>query len=67
MGNRYSFKPTKRTKPTHKYMGELFLMCNSRIWIWSCELCKWMTMWKSFDHDELTLLFEYSNEFRINA
>lgn len=59
------FKPTRNTKPTHKYMGELFLMNGAKLWIWSYSLNKWSRLWKSFDHSELVILFRKSDIFNI--
>lgn len=61
-------KPRRNPKilnPTHNYMGNLFCLLENRIYIFSFMLNKWQTLWKSFDHDELVLLFNRSNRFRI--
>ena len=57
--------PKKISKPTHKYMGELFLLDGEKIFIWSWYQSKLARLWKSFNHDELILLFSYDDRFKI--
>ncbi len=59
-------RPNRHTRATHRYMGELFLLDGSSLWIWSFVLNKWHTLYKSFDHDEIVLLFKHNNKFEIN-
>lgn len=47
------------------YIGDLFLLDGNKLWIWSFAQTKWSRLWKSFNHDEMVLLFRENRELEL--
>ena len=47
--------PKAIPKPTHKFMGELFLLDGEKLFIWNFTLVKWVRLRRSFANNEIIL------------